>query len=853
MKVVIDGKEFEARGRKTVLDVARENGIYIPSLCDHPRLIPFTGCRLCLVEVKGRKGFVPACGTYIEKGMEVKTDTPQLQKLRREIAELILSEHPNACLICSEKKNCDDYKSTIRKVGETTGCVLCSNNGRCELQDVVEALKIDKIRFPSLYRDFEIKKSDPFFDRNYNLCILCGRCVRVCHELRGASALSFVYRGSQAAVGTVLDKPLLESGCQFCGACVDVCPTGSLTERAVRYEGSADEKAKTICPLCSIGCELEVELKKGRLLSSKPSESAAVNKGQACVKGRFLIRDLVYSSRRALKPLVRKNGKLEEASWEEALDFVASRLKKYKGEEIALVSSPQLSCEESYLFQKFSREVLKSKNIDCAFRLSPLEAFEDMAQGAGLEPDFNFRVEDISQARTIFLVGADLPLSHPIVWLEVLKAVRGGANLVVISPTELSLNRFSSLWLRIKPGAEASALGFLSKILVEGQKDESPSRIQGFTTFQKSLDELDSTRIFEMTGIKEEELRQAASYLGAKPVAFLFGMGLSQYPWADQNLASLWNLSLQTQARLFPLASENNLRGTLEIGKSFSRNGLNFNQIIEAACSGQIKALYLAGPFPELRNSKLDFLVVQDSYRNSNLEKADAVLPATTFAESEGSFVNLEGRIQKFEKVVEPRGEAKPDWWIISQLASRMGNKNFNHKSPAAIFKEMSEAVPGFAKISPPKLGKNKEAFVQTEENKTASFLPIKFSGSNELRDKDQPFLLLLDYNLDYYRSLSLSQESKGLKAIRNSRWVKVCAQDAADLGLKDGESITLESSSAKMKGIVKITESVPKGIITASFLWNEDSDFSASSLLESLGSGLNSLGPLPVRIRRED
>ncbi len=853
MKVVIDGKEFEAKGGKTILEVARENGIYIPSLCDHPRLSPFTGCRLCLVEVKGRKGYVPSCGTYIENGMEVKTDAPELQKLRREIAELILSEHPNACLICSEKKNCDEYKSTIRKVGETTGCVLCSNNGRCELQDVVEALKVDKIRFPSLYRNFELKRGDPFFDRNYNLCILCGRCVRVCHELRGASAVSFVFRGPQTVVGTVLDKPLLESGCQFCGACVDVCPTGSLTERAVKYDGLPDRKAKTICPLCSIGCELEVELKGGRLLSSRPAENGAVNRGQACVKGRFLIRDLVDSSRRILNPLIRKNGELEEASWEEALDFVASHLKKYKGEEIAFISSPQLSCEENYLFHKFTRDVLKSENIDSALHLSPLEVFEEKAQRAGLEPDFNFKVEDISQAKAILLIGADLTITHPIVWLEVLKAVKEGAKLIVISPFELSLSRFSSIWLRIKPGAELFVLGFLSKVLLEGQGDESLSRIQGFTSFQKSLEELDLTRILEMTGIKEEELRRTTSLLGAKPLVFLFGMGLSQHPWSSQNLTSLWNLSLQTKAGLFPLALENNLRGTLEIGKNFSRNGLNFNQIIQAASSAQVKALYLAGPIPELRNNSLDFLVIQDSYRNSNLEKADAVLPGATFAENEGTFVNLEGRIQKFEKVIEPLGEAKPDWWIISQLALRMGNKNFQYKNPAAILKEMSEAVPGFAVISSQKTEKNEGIFVQGKQKSEASFLPIEFSASNYPTNKDYPFLLLLDYSLDYYRGLALSEESKGLRTIRDPRWVKVCAQDALDLGLKEGESLTLESSSAKIKGIARITESVPRGIIAASFLWNEDSDFSVSSLFMSLRSELNSLSPLPVRIRRGD
>ncbi|MGB6338409.1 MAG: 2Fe-2S iron-sulfur cluster-binding protein, partial [Candidatus Aminicenantaceae bacterium] len=202
MKIIIDNKMIETEGQKTILNVARDNRIYIPSLCDHKELSPFTGCRICLVEIKGRRGYPPSCGTYVEEGMEIVTDSPELRKLRKDILELILSEHPNACLICSEKDSCDDYKSTIRKVGEVTGCVLCSNNRRCELQDVVDALKLEKVGFPSVYRDFEIKRRDPFFDRNYNLCILCGRCVRVCHELRGASAIAFVNRGPDEVIGT---------------------------------------------------------------------------------------------------------------------------------------------------------------------------------------------------------------------------------------------------------------------------------------------------------------------------------------------------------------------------------------------------------------------------------------------------------------------------------------------------------------------------------------------------------------------------------------------------------------------------------------------------------------------------
>lgn len=852
MKITIDTQEIEFKGKKTILELARENDIYIPSLCDYVRLTPFTGCRLCIVEVKGRKGYLPSCAVNADDGMEIKTKTPRLQKLRKQILELILSEHPNSCLICSEKDNCDEYKSTIRKVGEVTGCVLCSNNGRCELQDVVEALKIEKVEFPSLYRNIEIKKSDPFFDRNFNLCILCGRCVRICQEVRGAAVLSFVSRGSQAVVGTVLDQPLLETGCQFCGACVDVCPTGALTERAIKYETLPDKITTTVCPFCSMGCELEIALREGKILDSKPSKKGEVNQGQACVKGRFIVRNVVHSSQRILKPLVRVNRDLEEVSWEEAIGFTVKRLKKYTGKKVACVGSLQTTCEDNYVFHKFAREVLKTENIDSLICFSPLEKMLKAAREKSFTPDFNFNIEEIAEARTVFLFGEDIPVSHPIIWLTVLRALNSGANLIVVSPTELSLNRFSSLWLKIKPGSDLALLHFLSKTLIENGKAEDIAKVEHLVSFKDSLGKIDYPHFFEQTGLVQEELEEAARLLsGEGPMAFLFGMGLTQHPWGGQNFEALWNLAQITHARLYPLGLENNQRGEFEIKRHFAPKGKTYDQIIQAVSSGDIKSLYCVGPVPSLEKVSLEFMIVQDSFINENSKKADVVFPAATFAETEGIFINTEGRIQKFNKVIEPQGEAKADWWIISKLAQKMGYKGFDYRNPSGIMRELSKVVGCFRGVSYPNLLKSNKVFAREENKREKQFIPLKYNILPYKISKKYPYFLCLQYNLDYYRSLSLPREIEGLRRIRNPQWIEMSPKDAKDLGLKEGENVVVESSFGKIKGLVKIIEAIPGGVFRAGLLWGEDSNCFTSNLMQACAKESNSLGMIPVKIKR--
>jgi formate dehydrogenase alpha subunit len=773
MKITINGRQIDVAGRKTVLEVARENGIYIPSLCDHPSLVPFAGCRLCLVEIKGRRGFPPACSTVAEDGQDILTETPQLQRLRREILELILSEHPNACLICSEKENCEDYKSTIRKVGEVTGCVLCPNNRRCQLQEVVEAVKIDRISFPSSYRNFDIRRDDPFFDRNYNLCILCGRCVRVCHEVRGASAIAFVSRGSQAVIGTAFNRTLLESGCQLCGACVDVCPTGALTERATRGESLPDEKRDTICPLCGMGCELAVELRKGRIRSSAPKGGDTVNAGQACVKGRFIVRDVVHSPKRILSPMVRRDGELKPAGWDEALDFVAGKLKAYRGKETALVASSQLALEDVYVLQKFSERVLQTGMSVSTPAFSPLLGFAEELRRHGLEPELNFEMGDLAGARLVFLVGAAAAFRQPLLWLEILKAKGRGAKLITVNPQEAVSSRHASSCFEVEPGAESRLFNLLSRRIIENGPPEDFAGIDGHEDLEKSVKDLDPA-VLRSAGIREEDLDRVSRLLSEEhPAFFLFGPAMAEGPGAADNIRALFNLSLLAGARLVPLAGESNERGVLEIWGRSPERGLAGPEITSGTREGRTKALYLAGPLPALSKGAVEFLVIQDSHESENTKAADAVFPAATFAEVEGTYINAEGRIQKFGRVIEPLGQARPDWWIVSQLALKMGSRIFSWKSVSEVSDELSKTLPALEEASSGPHKKAKPAFVLEEKNTSRRFLPFPDQPQPPHAPAPSPGAAGRDNFLDRYRSLNLIGEIKGLRKLRERQRLK--------------------------------------------------------------------------------
>lgn len=360
--LVINGKEVRYIEGKTILETARDNGIHIPSLCAHERLPSFGACRLCMVKVHGTRGFMNSCTTPVREGMVITTDSLEIKKLRRAVFELILSEHPSSCMMCDQADHCDKFNSGIMKSGVITGCNTCPNKELCEVRIVGDELNFKSIRFPLFYKEIPIERNDPFFDRDYNLCINCGRCVRVCQDVEGANILVFTKRGHSTKVGTSFEKPHLETDCKFCGQCIDVCPTGALSARGQKWYECPDDQVRTTCILCDKGCRFEIDVKWGRIVGMRPDPDYKTLKTGICVKGRFCLPTLLNNVERLRFPRILKNYKLYPTNWDEASVYVAELIEKYPPSKVAIYLSEFLTNEAEYVFLKFAN-LLEINNI----------------------------------------------------------------------------------------------------------------------------------------------------------------------------------------------------------------------------------------------------------------------------------------------------------------------------------------------------------------------------------------------------------------------------------------------------------------------------------------------------------
>ncbi len=833
IELTIDGKTIEVEEGKTVLEAAQKGDIYIPTLCAHPALPPYGACRMCIVEIEGMEGYPASCTTPASNGMVVRTDTPKIKKLRLEVLELILSQHPSSCLICEKRQECEEhkeYRECIRKVGITTGCKFCPNDRQCELQNVVDKLGLKEISLPIHYKGFLVEREDPFYDRDYNLCILCGRCVRVCQEIRGAGTLSFKDRGSHIIVGPAYNRTHMEAGCHFCGSCLTVCPTGALSERVSKWDGLPDHSVVSTCSYCGIGCQLQFQVKDGRIIRTLPEEDPLINKGQACVKGRFSVVEFVHHRERLTSPMIKRDGKLKKAGWDEALDFAAENLAKYRGEQFALLSSSHCTNEDNYIAQKFTRLVMGTNNIDTSGRFLYGNSL------LGITPLLSEArsISDIRNAHSILSLGMATALIYSIIVPEVKKAVDQGATLITAEPLENNLDLFSSFNLKPRPGTELELLlGMARVILDRGWSIES--NWNDLALLKESLKDFDLDTCEKVTGVTSDKLTRAAQTIATqKPSIIIMGPGIGQYTNGIKIMQALANLIGLTGAGIIPFMAQNNAWGAWYMGslpdmypgflpatdpdarkkiEAFwdqglpTQPGLEVAEILQGSRgNNKFKGLYLIGRDPFFKGPDSEFLIVHDIFLSNYNKDADVIFPSVNLAETEGTYINMEGRIQQVRKAIEPIGQSKPDWWIICELAKRLQGKGFDYKDSSAIAEEISHLIPDFPSYDH---FERKKLILPNKEKK---FVPVEYKGT-EMPDEDYPFNLIIEYGLHSYRNTSLRSKVGGMWALSDEGKVKINIDDAVKLGISEGEEIRMNSHHGEITAHAKLTQAVPQGI----------------------------------------
>jgi len=780
----------------TVHRAAELAGVYIPSLCSHKDLSPFGGCRMCMVEIEGMRGYPLSCNTKAQEGMKVLTDTTTLRELRVEILKLILSEHPSSCLVCGENKECRDYQGTIRKTGVTTGCRFCPNDRQCELQDIVERVGLTEIDYPIYYHGYEPEHDDPFYDRDYNICILCGRCVRMCQEVRGTGVLAFTYRGPRAKIGPAFGRNHVEAGCEFCGACVDVCPTGALADKASKWDGKPDGTKVSTCPFCAVGCQLELDYKDGRLSKASANLDPEVNDGQLCVKGRFCMPEVTHHFERAKWTMLQKGNYFRKVGWEEALEKVAAELKGIRPDEFLMLASPDLTNESLFAARKFVRECIGSNGIDSTARM-------ELAGGPYLWSklfSLPISIKSIAQADVILAVGLDSRFNFSVVGTKVRKALDRGAKLVTIDARDSNLARYTDDWLRPQPGTEALLLGFLANGLAGRASDASA--------------------VAKRAGVQTEALTRALEILSAaKDLTVIIGPQVFHYSNNDELAQSLATLSERTGTNFIPLYFGANSRGALEMGVLAEGESTPGDRAVSLADvlsgSKRPKVLYLVGELPFLERPDCDFLIVQDTYLPPF--KVDAFLPAASFAEAGGTLINMEGRVQEIAPVENPTegavaGFMRPDWRIFSDLAHALGFGGMDYQTYQDVDKDIDAAVAGFpasADRTPRRMRSIDTGRSQKSEIR---------SQNAEVRSSamEGTFLLVAEPAGYRHRGIDISSKVGGLGELALEEGFRMSPEDFASLGLADGDQIavSLDNAAITVSGPAKPNRECPKGVV---------------------------------------
>ena len=907
--IAIDGVEIQTEPGKMVLEAAIDAGIYVPYLCYHPGMKPFAACRMCVVSVEGGRGYPAACTLPVTDGMRIRSESPDVHELRRSVMQMLIAEHPNGCLTCHRVDICGPSDVCLRHVSVNDRCVTCPKNERCEFKDTVRYLGMElESPLNYKYKQIPLEVSDPFYDRDYNLCIACGRCVRACEEIRGDDAICFTERSGKALVGTSFGTSLLESGCEFCGACIDVCPVGALVERDHKWE-KPRRIERTICPHCPVGCQLNLELDEaGNLVRVVPEFNSPANRGQACFKGKFGL-EFVNSREKLSQPLIRRNGELTAASWEEALDHVAARLAECSGDSFAFLASPNSTNEELYLSQKFARVAMSSNNVDITSNLQPeLSLTLERALGYGAATN---AVWDLEQSDCILAFQTNLTEDNNVVALPIKKAVKAGASLIVVDPREVELTRHARLWLRPAPGTELLLLGgILREILEQGLDDKEwvEQFCEDPTTLVYYLHNLDLSEVSASTQVSRGDIAEAARLFGeAGKAAICFALDNVEAGLQRDCVRAIVDLSLLTGnvgeagKGIYPIRQGANEQGAWDVACIPNRlpgkgplhnerarseleeilgctlptgNGMGLSECLEAARNGLIKAMLLIGDSPNLTNGrtgnglaaleKVDFLVVMDTFMTGPATLADVVLPRSILSEKSGTLTNLERRIQRVEpSSARPDGDARSEFWVLTQLGQRMGAPGFQYSSPSDVMDEIAKVVPFYAGVSFASLeaasalvllsgiespkptqmlyagrvqrgiqwpvsdetGRGTPVlYKESFPNERANLIAPEFRTAEGIRDSSfEAWLAPGRVLMQKGRTIEIEKNPQTKKnTIGRMEVIELNAGNAADWEIAEGDGVKVETPMGELSGTARFNPLLPSGLVAVTGLFGQ-------------------------------
>ncbi len=841
IRLTIDQREVQVEDGATILTAATQAGIRIPTLCYHEKLLPFGACRLCVVEVEQMKGrLVPACSTPATAGMVVRTATEQIIKARKTVLELLLIHHP-------------------------LDCPVCDKAGECQLQDLVYEYGITRNRFQDKKSAHPIDYVSPLVERNTNRCVLCGMCVRVCDEVVGASELSLVNRGIRTKVATDFDRPL---NCEFCGECEDICPVGALTDRLFKFRARAweVENITTVCSFCSTGCTLKLAIKNGRIVRAVGADDGAANQGSLCIKGRFGY-GYVQSPERLSRPLVRKNGSFVEVEWEEALRTVAQGLNAIKAahgpDAIAGLCSARVTNEEAYSFQKFMRRVIGTNQLDNS------GGYSHRGFSRGWKDSFRERwaipaVKDLKNCDVILLIRSNVSETHPVVGYRVTAAAKQqDAQLIVADPRRIKLARLARMHLAHRPGTEIYLLNGLAQVILqEGleNKDFIAAQTEGIQELTAALTAYTPAFVEHQTGVAAQELIQAArTFAAARSAAIIISAGMGCYGDDAALVHSAANLALITGhagragSGVLVLGEKSNSHGVIEMGvlpdrlpglrpvadagarelfaKAWGaplpeRPGLAAEQILDGAQQGSVKALYCVGEnplhaYPDTQHmrealTRLQFLVVQDLFLSPTAQLAQVVLPAASFAEKDGTYINCEGRMQRVRRALQPWGDAQSDGDIICAVARAMGT-DIGDGKPEHIQAELSALLPRYqcrqGEQIPPQ-GIQLEPGPAEPGAATmvrARLIPVEGTVP-PAPTKEFPFVLMTGSSL--FHCGGLSTYAPAIRLVAPDAQLDISPQDAQKLGINSGELVAVASSRGSITIKARVTAQQPPGSV---------------------------------------